>query len=479
MRDSHGFPPDDSPAFARLSELLEARTQTDVPQRAASQPVFERALREHLVALEREIHQADFEAMDTDVEGIVVEGQRYRRRTEKTVGTYTTLAGPIQVQRSTYIPRGGHGGPAVVPLEMRLGLVDGGWTPVAAEVAGSYMASVPSREAVELLAQVGTLNVSASHLDRPPPRRTAAWEADREAIEEAVREADSLPDPDQVAVIMLSLDGVMVPMKDAPRTPGAGKQDTGPKGHREAACGTIALFDAQEERLHTIRWGRMPESKKVTLRQQLEVELRRMVERYPAARVTAVADGASENWRIVDEVAAALGIDIEVMLDFWHGMEHICGAIRLGACGDRGTAEREQSYWRRVLQEQDNGVQRLLHGLDHMHRHATGSAKRTIGKEFNYVVRHQHQMHYARARREGRPIGSGIQEAACGTLVSDRMKLSGMSWSQEGGQGILTLRSLKQSERWDSAWKELRKRLVKTFDVDTDTTRQRPAGRAA
>ena len=349
MEASLTFGFDDSPAFLLLEALLERRRAAEAAERAATQVEFERDLHKHVVAWMRDLHAADFEAMDVDVEGIVVDGVRYRRRGEKTLGSYTTLAGPIEVERQTYIPRGGHGGPALVPLEMRLGLVDGTWTPLAAQVGASFMVSVPSQEAVDLLEQVGALGVSASHLDRLPKRFNEGWEADREALEEAVRAADELPEPEQVALIMVSLDGVMVPMKDAPRTPGAGKQDTGPKGHREAGCGTVALFDAQEERLHTIRPGRTPESKKVTLRQQLEVELRRMVERYPKAPVTGVADGAQENWRILGEVAEAVGVEMKVVLDVWHAIEHVAVAVRLGAGGDKAQAGREIAYWRQTL----------------------------------------------------------------------------------------------------------------------------------
>src|SRR5688572_28599327 len=48
--------------------------------------------------------------------------------------------------------------------------------------------------------------------------------------------------------------------------------------------------------------------------------------------------------------------------------------------------------------------------------------------------------------------GCGVVEAACKTLVTERLKQSGMRWSIRGGQAILTLRSLMQRERWDRAW---------------------------
>lgn len=49
-------------------------------------------------------------------------------------------------------------------------------------------------------------------------------------------------------------------------------------------------------------------------------------------------------------------------------------------------------------------------------------------------------------------IGSGVVEAACKTLVAQRLKLSGMRWSKDGAQAILTMRGWDQSERFDGAW---------------------------
>ena len=50
------------------------------------------------------------------------------------------------------------------------------------------------------------------------------------------------------------------------------------------------------------------------------------------------------------------------------------------------------------------------------------------------------------------PPGAGKMEAACKTLVTERMKRSGMRWREAGGQAILTLRGWVQSDRFDAAW---------------------------
>ena len=61
-------------------------------------------------------------------------------------------------------------------------------------------------------------------------------------------------------------------------------------------------------------------------------------------------------------------------------------------------------------------------------------------------------MRYATAAASGLPIGSGVVEAACKTLVTQRMKRSGMRWREAGGQAILTFRGLVQSDRFERAW---------------------------
>ena len=72
-----------------------------------------------------------------------------------------------------------------------------------------------------------------------------------------------------------------------------------------------------------------------------------------------------------------------------------------------------------------------------------------------YFRNHRHRMRYAESKARRLPIGSGVVEAASKTLVTQRLKRSGMRWRHAGGQAILTLRALMQSGRFDSAWELL------------------------
>ena len=58
-------------------------------------------------------------------------------------------------------------------------------------------------------------------------------------------------------------------------------------------------------------------------------------------------------------------------------------------------------------------------------------------------------MQYHQYRNDHLPIGSGVTEAACKTIFTQRLKLSGMRWKSEGGQAILDLRVILLSGIWD------------------------------
>jgi hypothetical protein len=65
-------------------------------------------------------------------------------------------------------------------------------------------------------------------------------------------------------------------------------------------------------------------------------------------------------------------------------------------------------------------------------------------------------MRYPRHRAEHLPIGSGITEAACKTLVKQRLCRSGMRWLERGTSIVSSLRALVLSqERWQQFWNKI------------------------
>jgi hypothetical protein len=63
-------------------------------------------------------------------------------------------------------------------------------------------------------------------------------------------------------------------------------------------------------------------------------------------------------------------------------------------------------------------------------------------------------MRYKHFRSCGLFVGSGVVEAGCKSVIGQRLKQSGMHWSQPGATGILTLRCQQASGRWDEIWQQ-------------------------
>ena len=84
--------------------------------------------------------------------------------------------------------------------------------------------------------------------------------------------------------------------------------------------------------------------------------------------------------------------------------------------------------------------------------------KKDLQDCITYFGNHLHQMRYARYVENTIPIGSGVTEAACKTLVK-RLCSSGMRWTPEGAQIILSLRALALTEtrwkRWEQFWQKI------------------------
>ncbi len=294
------------------------------------------------------------------------------------------------------------------------------------------------------------MSPSKSSLDRLPKQLSSRWEANRAVFETALR--DEEPVAEAATTLAVSLDGVMLPMKDGEReakrakAAAAGKHTRGPAGHREAGCATVSFYDREGNRLSTKRMGRMPESKKVTLKAMLVDEVAATLEQRPELRLVKLADGAPDNWSFLEQELPA-GVEV---VDFYHAAEQLDTALK-AAYGETNPKGRAQfRKLRHLLLEEDRGVENVIRSLAYLRRRYR--RRRKIARVLRYFRSHRHRMRYAELRSQDLPIGSGVVEAACKTLVTQRMKRSGMRWRHEGGQAILTLRSMAQSSRFDRAW---------------------------
>lgn len=428
---------------------------------------FERELHERIMAIERELLTEELARYDVTAEKIEVGGVSYRPALTSSE-TYLSAAGPITVTRNLYRPAG-RGSRSICPLELRAGIIRGYWTPRAARQGAFAVAHVTPGNSQALFEELGGMQPSRASLDRLPKELSTHWESQRQEWEAALRAQQTVPH--EASVIAISVDGVTVRMKGAGRRAKReqpGKHASGPTGQREAGCGTVVLYDAEAERLQTVRYGRMPERRKVTLQQQLETEAVSVLAVRPDLRRVLLADGAEHNWRLLSEVDQACGPPPQPsvrIVDFFHACGHLkegCDAA-WGESTPRSKAEFERL--KTLLKEDDDGAERIIRVLKYHRGRAQGRKRKRLETQLTYFRNQRHRMHYAQYLRDGLPIASGVIEATCKTLVTQRLKQSGMAWSLAGGQAILTLRSLIQSNRWPSAWALLRADFCKTVVI--------------
>jgi len=219
---------------------------------------------------------------------------------------------------------------------------------------------------------------------------------------------------------------------------------------REAMTGSLSLYDKHGERLHTIYVGAAPEYGKETFFNRMEREIVRVKTLYPTAHFVGIADGARSNWDF-------LGPHIdEQILDFYHATQYLARAAA-AICKDDEEREQWLDEQCHNLKHEHHAAQRILRELEQADTsQMTPEQRKDLQECITYFGNHLHQMRYARYRDKGMPIGSGVTEAACKTLVKQRLCCSGMRWTPEGAQIILSLRALVLTEsRWHQFWQKI------------------------
>ena len=445
-------------SFAKLQGLLTARRQEGCAEAKMTFEAFEVELGHAVRGLENELKAADLARYDVDADAVMVDGKTWRQCLEQQPKTYLSASGPVTVARTLYRPA--DGGKCICPLELRAGIIGGLYTPGLARQVAYLMGHLTSAETSTLCTELGISGPSSSSCDRLPKLLSAVWESHRESWEDALRQQEVVPA--EASVVAVSLDGVMVPDKDAQREAkaqheaatkqGLSTQLSGPAGYREVGCGTVTLYDEDANRLDTVRYGRAPEAKKKTLTAQLDAELASILAVRPDLEVVALADGAEENWRYCERPVYQHATKI---VDHGHASQHLRAAMAAYYGEKTVTGRAEYERLRIMLRDQPGGADDVIAELSRLSRKMGGKRRQRrrqlLNAERTYFQNQRDRMDYAGYQARGLPIGSGMVEAACKTLATQRLKRSGMSW-RDGKQAILTIRSLQQSHRWPAAW---------------------------
>lgn len=339
--------------------------------------------------------------------------------------TYQTPYGEAVVERHVY--QTAAGGATFCPLEREARIIITSTPRFAKQVSSKYADRAGGR-VVEDLAQNHGRSVTLCLVQDLSAAVGSVVAAKEESWHYATPKLEK-----PVASIGIGLDGTCTFMAD--------------DGNRQVMVGTVSLYDAQGERQHTIYLAATPEYGKATFYQRLSREIEHVVQLYPQAQLTAVADGSADNWSYLGRYSK------DQCVDFYHAAEYLGKAARATS---RLFSERERWLDERCHQlKHDRGAaKRILTELQGLP--ATGlseTVQEELHKAITYFTNHHHQMNYAARLAANLPIGSGVTEAACKTLVKMRLCKTGAKWKEQGAAVVLSLRSLVYtSERWQQFW---------------------------
>lgn len=367
--------------------------------------------------------------------------------------TFFSRSGPIVIERSIYAQDGVAKARTYDPVSARCGAIHH-WLPATSAAMAMLVEHVPQREAQEISSQLRLLPYASSSFWKQTQAIGTLYMEHQDEIEEQCVRAVAIPD--DTAGIVLSIDRVSLPMEHPRKRPvGRPKKSAAKRPiarvFEMAYCATMSWHDSQGKNLGTIRYSRMAHESINDLCDGLRDDCKAVLAKRPELVVSVVCDGAQEFWNAADRAFSQENIDVSIsaLVDLWHLLEKVGRAMVARWGQERGS--RELALWRMRLLNDSSAWKNLLDQIVRWRREEPEGVKdRPVHDAITYL-RNQGEagrLDYARARREGRPVGSGPVEATCKTVVEVRMKRCGTRWKRQSAARFIRLRAAARSGRW-------------------------------
>jgi len=445
------------PLITELGRLIVSVRRAGLTPQACH--CFETRLQESLREFGRIIIQWTFNHLEPhdrrDLPGQIESGGTWYRRRSKTPNrSVATVFGTITLWRTLY--QDVHGvEPSIFPLEVRLGLEAGRATPALAERAARAAVASPQSAVLAALRDDHGVRWSAATLRAVVAAVAAGMEAHCQEAQ-ASRLLSWLGQADRSSgsrkpVLAVGRDGLMLPIR-------------GQACYREAATATVSVYDRAGRRLGTVYLGRMPEPGQGTLSGRLTALIEAVLRAWtgPPPRLAYITDGGHHQARYHRRVLSRMSdarhpgrrLKWHWVIDYYHACEYITKLSEALFADARAGANWARKM-RRWLREKPRGIYRVLHSAAAIRRRriiASAAKREQYRAAYAYLRKRMRWLDYVGYRRDHLPIGSGVTEAGCKTVFTQRLKQSGMTWTAEGGQWIVDLRVIHLSGVWSEVY---------------------------
>jgi alkylated DNA nucleotide flippase Atl1 len=387
------------------------------------------------------------------------DGYDYCRKNQKSLnrGGLATLFGIISLQRCLYEPlqeARDEDQTSFAPLEVNLGVVAANATPALAERVGLLASQHTQQEVLDILKRDHHVGWSTSVLRKV----TAAVSEGIAIYVQAARKKCLLGWLAQAfqsrgrhrVVLCVGRDGLMLPIRGEPT-------------YKEGAVATVSVYDRRGRRLGTVYLAEMPEAYQVSLSSTLTELLQEVLQAWegPLPRLVYVTDAGYHPTMYYREVLECLEhprrpgqrLAWTWIVDFYHASSYV-SQLAEALFGEGKARQAWSRQMRHLLLKDEHGWFRVLHSAAYYHNQKILGAKQEKSYEeaYAYLSKHGEWMAYACYRRQGLPIGSGVTEAGCKIVFTQRFKESGMTWGKAGGAVILQLRVAVLSGVWEEVY---------------------------
>jgi hypothetical protein len=363
------------------------------------------------------------------------------------------------------------GEPGICPLDAQVNLPERCDSYVLQEWMTLFAVEPPFQESAGLVAQLLDLEVAESVLlevAKEAPQDDEAFSAQRPLG----------PEDTAGEFLVVSVDGKGVPMIKAEAAKLTAKLGTGEKRQKknEALVGvsdTVApkprspealaelLVDPEAARVRRQREDtrddapRAQQVRRVASLAQTKPQVMECIKadaerRDPQHRTPLVVllDGALGLWRLATQLfkpwkRVTFVLDImHVVGDLWSAANALCGEG--SKVGKRWVQQKLTEILRGRVGYVIGGLRQIL-----TKPRLRKSVREALANAITFFHNHRRWMPYDAYLAAGLPVGTGVVESACGSVVKHRMEGEGKRWSLVGAEAILTLRSLKKSHDHD------------------------------
>ena len=379
----------------------------------------------------------------------------YRRRNKRTRNSHiATMFGNITLWRTGY-RSWQPGEKGIFPLERMLGLTENVSPALLSFVGKSISSAGMSQDAtIALLREQCTVTMGIKRLRRCTEvfsdamselRQSHQVDALLEALAQAAQSSGN-----RKPVLAVGRDGITL-------------REYRHRFFEVATAATVSVYDRAGKRLKTIYLAWPPELGQSTMDSMLTELLEELFARLsgPLPRLAYVTDSGSNEIDYFNRVLRRMKhptsgkrLDWLRVADFYHVSERVWAMAN--ALFTKNQEQQATAWARRMLKKlkRPSGASRVLHSAASLyHRRKLGKTrKEDFWKAYRYIQKRTEHLRYSQYRSDHIPIGSGVTEAACKTIYTQRLKLSGMRWSKEGAKRILALRTILLSRTWEATF---------------------------